>query len=146
MVDAVLLMGGHIHGNAEYEEGSFFSLEALEAEVKSDEVVAMVIMPGWLLAKGIEEMHSGDPIPGCQYNEGVQEDYSGATPVVTHVAGKPIDPDCLYRIATKISNLTNGQCPAWTEFYTKNKYLILPAGAYVNIHAKLMGYFARRVF
>jgi hypothetical protein len=40
-------MGGNIRGGQDYEIGSFFSLEALEAEIKSDEVVAVVPMPGW---------------------------------------------------------------------------------------------------
>ena len=53
-VDAVLLMGGNIRGNADYPEGSFFSMEALEAEVKSDEVVGVVPMPGWLLSAGVQ--------------------------------------------------------------------------------------------
>lgn len=64
-VDAVLLMGGNIRGNVEeYPRGSYFSLEALEAEIKADEVIAVVKMPGWLLAEGIEVTHAGDPIPG----------------------------------------------------------------------------------
>jgi hypothetical protein len=46
-IDAVLLMGGNIRGGQDYDMGSFFSLEALEAEIKSDEVVAVVPMPGW---------------------------------------------------------------------------------------------------
>jgi 2',3'-cyclic-nucleotide 2'-phosphodiesterase (5'-nucleotidase family) len=147
IVDAVLLMGGNIRGNTEYPEGSFFSLEALEAEVKSNEVVAVVAMPGWLLAKGIEETHAGDPIPGwMQYDEGIQEDYSGNKPVVTHVAGEPIDPDRIYRVATKVGDITNGQSPSWTDYYTTNSYLIPPEGAYVNIHAELMAHFARNLW
>ena len=58
-------MGGNIRGNIdEYPKGSYFSLEALEAEIKADEVIAVVKMPGWLLAAGIEATHAGDPIPG----------------------------------------------------------------------------------
>ena len=65
MADAVIIMGGNIRGNIdEYPEGSYFSLESLEAEIKADEVVAVVRMPGWLLAAGIEATHAGDPIPG----------------------------------------------------------------------------------
>lgn len=63
-VDAVLLMGGNIRGNAEYPVGSFFSLEDLEAKVKSDEVIGVVALPGWLLAASIEATHAGDPVPG----------------------------------------------------------------------------------
>ena len=64
-IDAVLLMGGNIRGNVdEYPQGSFLSLEALEAEIKSDEVVGVVPMPGWLLAEGVEATHAGDPISG----------------------------------------------------------------------------------
>ena len=65
MADAVILMGGNIRGNIdEYPKGSYFSLESLEAEIKADEVIAVVKMPGWLLAAGIEATHAGDPIPG----------------------------------------------------------------------------------
>lgn len=143
-VDAVLLMGGNIRGNADYPEGSFFSLEALEAEVKADEVIATVPMPGWLLAEGVEATHAGDPIPGwMQYDNSVQEDWSSGTPKVTHVAGEPLDPDRIYRVATKISDLTNGQSEPWTKYYSDNPHLLPPEGAYLNIHAELMAYFAR---
>jgi 2',3'-cyclic-nucleotide 2'-phosphodiesterase (5'-nucleotidase family) len=64
-VDAVMLMGGNIRGNVpEYPRGSFFSLEALEAEIKADEVIAVVKIPGSVLAQGIEATHAGEPIPG----------------------------------------------------------------------------------
>lgn len=42
-MDAILLTGGNIRGGTEYPPGSFFSLEALEAEIKSDEVVGGVV-------------------------------------------------------------------------------------------------------
>ena len=118
-VDSVLLMGGNIRGGTDYEKGSYFSLEALEAEIKPDESVAVVQMPGWLLAKGISETHAGEPIPGwIQFDDGVKESYDvaeGEPPVVTHVNGLPIAHDITYRVATKISDLTNGQSPSWTE-------------------------------
>ena len=146
-VDAVLLMGGNIRGGQDYELGSFFSLEALEAEIKSDEVVAVVPMPGWLLAEGVQATHAGEPISGwMQYDEGVREDYSVHPPVVTHVAGWPLDENRVYRVATKISDLTNGQSPPWTKYYTEHPELLPPKGAYVNVHAELMGYFSRNLF
>lgn len=144
MVDAVLLMGGNIRGNAEYPEGSFFSLEALEAEIKSDEVIAVVPMPGWLVAEGIEATHAGDPIPGwMQYDEGVQQDEYGK---VTHIGGNPIEPNTIYRVATKIGDLTNGQSPPLTAYYTENRHLLPPKGAYSNIQSELMSYFARNMW
>jgi EF-hand domain pair len=147
MVDAVLLMGGNIRGNAEYHPGSFFSLEMLEAEVKADEVVAVVPMPGWLLAQGIQATHAGEPISGwMQYDEGIVEDYNHDPPLVTHVAHEPIDMDRIYRVATKISDLRNGQSPPWSEYYTKNADVLPPKGAYVNVHAELMSYFARNLW
>jgi hypothetical protein len=146
-VDAVLLMGGNIRGNADYPPGSFLSMEALEAEIKSDEAVAVVPMPGWLLAEGIAVTHAGDPVPGwMQYDLGVQEDINVSPPIVTHVAGEPIDPDRIYRVATKISDLTNGQSPPWTEYYHAHPELLPPKGAYINMHAELMGYFARNLW
>jgi 2',3'-cyclic-nucleotide 2'-phosphodiesterase (5'-nucleotidase family) len=133
-VDAVLLMGGNIRGNADYPPGSFFSLEALEAEVKSDEGVAVVPMPGWLLAEGIAATHAGDPIPGwMQFDMGVVEDDTQQPPVVTHVANQPIELDRIYRVATKISDLTNGQSPPLTEYYLEHPEWLPPKGAYLNV-------------
>ncbi|KAG7349291.1 calcineurin-like phosphoesterase [Nitzschia inconspicua] len=142
-VDTVLLMGGNIRGGQDYDVGSYFSLEGLEAEIKSDEVISVVDMPGWLLAEGISATHSGDPIPGwMQYDNGIFEDFTQSPPVLTQVAGKPIDHDKIYRVATKISDLTNGQSPPWTEYYKAHPELLPPKGNYVNIQAELMSYFA----
>ena len=146
-VDAVLLMGGNIRGNADYPDDSFFSLEALEAEIKSDEVVAVVEMPGWLLADGITATHMGDPIPGwMQYDAGVEEVLVDGRPTITSVAGEFLDPDRIYRVATKISDLTNGQSPPLTEYYKQHPELLPPKGSYVNIQAELMTYFARNLW
>lgn len=143
-VDAVLLMGGNIRGNADYPEGSFFSMEALEAEVKSNEVVGVVPMPGWLLSAGVQATHSGDPIPGwMQYDDGIRQDETGA---VTHVNGERLEKNRIYRVATKISDLTNGQSPPWTEYYAQNVAALPPKGAYSNIHAELMSFFARNIW
>ena len=64
IVHAVLLIGGNFRSNDEYKVGFLFSLEALEAKIKSEEVLAVAMMPGWLLVEGVNEMHSGYPIPG----------------------------------------------------------------------------------
>jgi 2',3'-cyclic-nucleotide 2'-phosphodiesterase (5'-nucleotidase family) len=146
-VDAVLLMGGNIRGGQDYEVGSFFSLEALEAEIKSDEVMAVVPMPGWLVASGIADTHAGDPIPGwMQYDNGITEDMSQNPPVVTHIANAPIDPDRIYLVATKVSDLTNGQSPSLTHYFNEHPEVLPPKGAYVNIQAELMSFFARNLW
>lgn len=148
-VDAVLLMGGNIRGGTDYPVGSFFSLEALEAEIKSDETIAVIEMPGSVLAEGIAATHAGDPIPGwMQYDIGVREEYfkDRRPPVVTHVGGLPIDMDRIYRVATKIGDLTNGQSQPLTVYYKSHPEMYPPKGAYVNIHAELLSYFARNLW
>ena len=147
-IDAVLMMGGNIRGGTDYPDGSFFSLEALEAEIKADEVVGVIPMPGWLLAKAIQETHAGDPIPGwMQYDAFVEEEYTeDGQPVVTKVSGKPIDPDKVYTVATKVGDLGNGQSPSLTEYYSAHPELLPPKGNYINIHAALMDYFARNLW
>lgn len=105
-IDAVILMGGNIRGNEDYPDDSFFSLETLEAEVKQDEVVSFVNIPGHVLAAGIEATHAGDPRPGWfQYDDGIVEENGK----VTMVNGKPLEANKIYRVATKIKDLTNGQ-------------------------------------
>ena len=104
-------MGGNIRGGSDYKKGSFFSLEMLEAEIKADEIVGVVPIPGSVLKHGIKVTHAGDPIPGwMQYDDGIQEELTGdgTTKVVTTVAGKPLDVNKIYHVATKISDLGNG--------------------------------------
>jgi hypothetical protein len=147
LVDGVLLMGGNIRGGTNYPLGSFFSLEALEAEIKSDEVAAVVPMPGWLLAKGIEETHGGDPKPGwMQFDDGIVIDNTVSPPRVEQVRGLPIEMDTVYRVATKIGDLTNGQSPSWTAYYNVHQEMLPPKGAYVNIHAELFQYLAKNLW
>ena len=147
-VDAVILMGGNIRGGEAYEEGSFFSLEMLEAEIKADEIVGIVPVPGSVLAAGIEHTHAGDPRPGwMQYDEGIRES-RGADGIlrVTTVGGKPIEPDRIYQVATKISDLGNGQSMPFKEYFTPRPELLPSKGSYFNIQTELMGYFARTLF
>eukprot|EP00978_Attheya_sp_CCMP212_P034539 scaffold145101_cov59-Attheya_sp.AAC.2 len=147
MVDAVIIMGGNIRGGTEYPEDAFFSLEALESEIKGDETIGVVPMPGWVLADGIAATHDGDPKPGwMQYDDGIQEQVVDGKSQVTHVGGQPLDRDRIYRVATKIVDLTNGQSEPLTEYFHAYPELFPPKGAYVNVHAELMSYFARNLW
>ena len=146
-IDAVILMGGNIRGNEDYPPGSFFSLETLEAEIKSDEVIGVVPIPGSVLAEGIEATHSGDPIPGWfQYDDGIKEEETSEGKRVTMVAGKPLDPNRIYRVATKIKDLTNGQSPPLTKYFKAHPELFPASGSYINIQTELMAFFARNLF
>jgi hypothetical protein len=80
------------------------------------------------------------------FTKGVKEDFTQNPHVVTHICGIEIDPHRIYRVATKIGDLTNGQSPPWTEYYTEHPELLPPKGAYVNIQAELMAYFARNLW
>lgn len=143
-VEAVILMGGNIRGGEDYPEGSFFSLEMLEAEIKSDEVIGVVQIPGSVLAAGIESTHQGDPKPGwMQFDEGIVMDENKK---VVKVAGSPLDPNRIYRVATKISDLTNGQSPPLKEYFLAHPELFPSKGDYINIQSELMGFFARNLF
>lgn len=144
-VDAVILMGGNIRGGEEYPEGSFFSLEMLEAEIKSDEVIGVVPIPGSVLAAGIESTHQGEPKPGwMQFDEGVVMDEN--TKKIIKVGGAPLDPNRIYHVATKISDLTNGQSPPLKEYFLAHMDLLPMKGDYINIQSELMGFFARNLF
>jgi len=145
-VDSVILMGGNIRGGENYPEGAFFSLEMLEAEIKSDEVIGVVPIPGSVLAAGIEATHLiPTPIPGkMQFDEGIVMDPE--TKKVLKAAGKDLDPNRIYNVATKISDLTNGQSPPLKEYFLAHPELLPSKGDYINIQTELMGFFARNLF
>jgi len=144
-IDAVILMGGNIRGNEDYPDDAFFSLETLEAEIKPDEVLGFVDMPGHVMAAGIEFTHSGDPRPGWfQYDDGITQDPQ--TKKVLTVGGKPLEPNRVYRVATKIKDLTNGQSPPLKAYYEEHPELLPSKGQYINIHSQLMSFFARGMF
>ena len=146
-IDAVILMGGNIRANEDYPDDAFFSLETMEAEIKPDEVVGIVEIPGRVLAEGIEFTHAGDPRPGWfQYDDGIREEVMDGVKRVTTVAGSPIDPYSRYRVATKIKDLTNGQSEPLKVFFEAHPELLPPKGTYYNIHAELMGFFSRSLF
>ena len=62
------------------------------------------------------------------------------------VAGKPLEKDAVYRIVTKVGDLTNGQSAPFTEYYTAHPEALPPKGNYLNIHSLLMSYFARNLW
>ena len=131
-VDAVILMGGNIRGGNDYPIGSFFSLEALEAEVKADETLAVVSIPGWVLSDGIRETHAGDPIPGwMQYDGGVvQKTINGP---VSHVGDEALCKDKMYRVATKIGDLGNGQSKTFTDYFKNHPGEIIICSLFVVV-------------
>jgi Ca2+-binding EF-hand superfamily protein len=65
---------------------------------------------------------------------------------ITKVGGEDIDPDYMYRVATKISDLTNGQSPTLTQYYTQFPELLPSKGNYINIQGELMAFFARNLW
>ncbi len=142
-IDAVILMGGNIRANHTYAEDSFFSMETLEAEIEADEVVGVVDIPGYVLAQGIEHTHAGDPNPGWfQYDDSIKE-IDGK---VVQVDNSPLIPDRMYRVVTKIKDLTNGQSEPLKEYFTNNSHALPSKGSYNNIHNELMSFFARSLF
>jgi Ca2+-binding EF-hand superfamily protein len=102
------------------------------------------------LSKAVSETHAGDPIPGWfQYDIDVEESFvegSSGPSIVTRVGGFPLDLDRMYRVATKVSDLTNGQSPTLTDYYKSHPELLPPKGAYVNIYSELMSYFSRNLW
>jgi len=103
----------------------------------------VVPIPGSVLAEGIEVTHAGDPIPGwMQYDDGIRE----VDGKVVAVGGKPLDPNRIYLVATKISDLTNGQSPPLKAYFEAHPELLPAKGSYVNIQSELMSFFARNLW
>jgi hypothetical protein len=136
-IDGVILMGGNIRGRESYPKDSFFSLEMLEAEINSGEVIGIVEIPGFILKRGIEVTHEGGPKPGwMQYDEGIRKQDLE----ISFISFEMIDLNRHYRIATKISDLTNGQSPPLAEYFTKNSHLLPSRNELINIQAELMDF------
>ena len=84
--------------------------------------------------------------PTPRYDDDIKEELIDGTKRVTTVAGKPLEPSRLYRVATKITDLTNGQSGPLTKYFKANPNALPAKGSYYNIHAELMGFFARGLF
>ena len=114
-------------------------------EARNTQVVGIVEMPGWLLSEGVRATHRGDPIPGWfQYGDGIEE--CEEADAITMCGGRPLEKDEIYRIVTKVGDLTNGQSQPFTEYYTSHPEALPPKGNYLNIHSLLMSYFARNLW
>ena len=85
-----------------------------------------------------------------QYDDGIAEQAvdgdEGQQKRVVKVAGKPLDPEKIYKVATKISDLTNGQSPPLKAYFTEHPDLLPSKGDYINIQTELMGFFARNLW
>lgn len=81
-----------------------------------------------------------------QYDDGIKEENVDGVKRITFVAGKPLDPNRVYRVATKIKDLTNGQSPPLTKYFKEHPELLPPYGSYINIQTELMGFFTRNLF
>lgn len=144
-VDCVLLMGGNIRGGRDYDDDdSFFSLESLMAEIEEDQAVGIVNIPGSLISDAVKFSHSNGPIPGWfQYDDQVEEDL--ATGEILSIRGKPIDPDKMYAVATKLPDLTNGQSPQLTRYFSNEASKERRDAQTRNIHAIILEHCATSV-
>jgi len=133
-------MGGNIRAARDYPDESFFSMEDLMSEVKEEEVVGLVEMPGWLIAQGIKATHDGPRSGYFQYDDGVLED---SEMNVLRVSHSPLEPNRMYRVATKIPDLTNGQSPPLKKYFSARMHELPSEEVLFNIHVVLMSHFAR---
>jgi hypothetical protein len=79
-----------------------------------------------------------------QYGDGIEECEEADALIMC--GGKPLERDAVYRIATKVGDLTNGQSAPFTEYFTAHPEKLPPKGNYLNIHSLLMSYFARNLW
>ena len=66
---------------------------------------------------------------GIPYRDGsnsVTEEECEEADALTMVAGRPLERDAVYRIVTKVGDLTNGQSAPFTEYYTSHPEALPP--------------------
>ena len=129
---------GRQRARARCAEGGFFSLEALEAEVKADETVGVVEMPGWLLSEGVRATHRGEP-SGLDACDGIEE--SDAAKAGRARRGPAAADRLPHRDQDRRPH--GGQSPPFTEYYTAHPSC--RPRARTSTSARLMGFFSRPV-
>jgi len=94
--DLCMIRGGHICGEKEYPPDSFFSLEDLKT-VNTDKVnLGVVEMPGEVIVRGVKTTRGEISRLFIQYDDSVAEEDG----VIIRLAGKAVDTEKLYRVAT----------------------------------------------
>jgi 2',3'-cyclic-nucleotide 2'-phosphodiesterase (5'-nucleotidase family) len=95
-VDGCVVNGGGIRGASDYREA--FTFGDLEAELPFPNEVVAVAMPGRVVRAAIAASRTGAPRPGfLQVDDGMAV---GPDHVLTAIAGRPLEDDRDYRIAT----------------------------------------------
>ena len=96
-----------------------------------------------LLAVADDALSRGDGVPPrrhrrnmCsragwfQYGDGIEE--CEEADALTMCGGRPLEKDEVYRIVTKVGDLTNGQSAPFTEYFTAHPEKLPPKGNYLK--------------
>lgn len=146
-VDCVLVKGGNIRGGRTYEPDDPFTLESLKSEISEGQELVICRVPGSVLRVGLQETWTA-PNPGWfQYDDGISTDEGG---FVTHVGGKPIDPERMYAIASVSDFFRARDGPSFGKYFDDHPDERPDNDTGVVIHAILLAHWAdkawKRVF
>jgi len=133
--DFCMIRGGHINGEKDYPADSIFSLEDLKT-VNTDEVsLGVVEVPGEVVVRGVRSTRGSVSRLFMQYDDGVTEEDG----TIVRIAGAPVEPERLYRIATTPTSIRD--VPTFAEYFQDRG---LPGEEeFVPLDAELLGYCAR---
>jgi len=141
--DAVLIKGGNIRGERDYDQYNF-TLEGLRTEMQEEEGVHIFLVPGRVLKVCMNETWKG-PNPGwMQYDDSVDVDDEGT---IVSIGGFPINDDLTYRIGSfQDLHIDYGDCPTLAKHFEENPQGLPDHDAGMGCHALLLKHYSMGVW
>jgi len=139
------LKGANVRGGKDYSNSEQFSLESLLSETQEAHVIHVFHVPGRCIETGLRETWDQAGPGWFQYSDDVVVDPE--TRLVTHVAGRPLERQRLYKVASvpDLSRAADGPTiGGWLSEPGTKRLPDFEAG--IPMRALLLGYFADAVW
>lgn len=136
--DACLIKGGAFRGEARYLDTASFTLATLEEELPRNQPVAILPVPGRVLAAGMAWNRRAPGAAWLQTDDMLKEGPGG---VLLEVGGATFDPDTVYKVATFPGLWCTPGCPIST-YLRRHCRGLLDVDDDMPVQALLMGYWA----
>eukprot|EP00929_Paragymnodinium_shiwhaense_P046251 TRINITY_DN23545_c0_g1_i1.p1 TRINITY_DN23545_c0_g1~~TRINITY_DN23545_c0_g1_i1.p1 ORF type:complete len:547 (-),score=120.82 TRINITY_DN23545_c0_g1_i1:427-2067(-) len=136
--DLCMMLGGHIYGEKDFPNDSYFSLEDLKALNVDKVLIEVVEMPGSLIVDGVKSTRGRVGRTFIQYCDAVKEEND----VITSIGRCLVDPEKMYRVATTPPTLR--EVSAFYAYFQRHSEC--RAEEFVPLDVELLSYCARCIW